>query len=188
MTELGKSVFDAIEFLTEFNKDVSRLVKTVEDKMNNEGLAHIYGSTAFWNRSTVYYSSTSWMPRWVARLYAEKASDRAKGDIRSLWFACFNVYFTPKSIREPVAVWGIGIQETKKSLGNPTESLLISNDGPDFLVTVPIEQWESVENLPKQLSSFKYQAKLVVELSNAQMVEEIVVQPILAEIQKPKSA
>ena len=182
MSELGRSVFSAVEFLTEFHRDVSRLVVTVEEQMTNEGLAPLYGGTAFWNRSITYNSPTSWMPRWVARLYSLKADNSSKGEEKAPWFVFFNVYFTPKHIGEPVAAWGFGKQKSKQRLGPPIERLLIANDGPDFLRAIPAEDWMTVDEMPDRLSDFEYQARAVVELCDAQTVDEIVVVPLVAQV------
>jgi hypothetical protein len=184
MSELGESVFDAIEFLTKFYKDISSLVTTVEERMSSEGLAHLYGTTAFWKRSYTYYSPTSWMPRWVARLYTVKVEESSKGEAMAPWFAFFNIYFTPKHLDEPAAVWGFGTQDSLKNLGTPLSQLLVADDGPNFLTELPVTEWEPVEDIPEQLSSFQYQARAVVELNDAQTVEELVVLPLVAHVDR----
>lgn len=184
MTDLGESVFNAIEFLIEFYKDVSSLVTAVEERMAREGLAHLYGTTAFWKRSYTYYSPTSWMPRWVARLYSVKGDESSKGEPKAPWFTFFNVYFTCKHLDEPAAVWGFGTQDSVKSLGTPLSQLLVADDGPDFLTELPVAAWKPVEEIPKQLSSFQYQARAVVELQDAQTVDELVVLPLLAQVDR----
>ncbi len=182
MSDLGSSVYSAVEFLTGFYKDVSRLVTAVEERMGSQGLAHLYGTTAFWKRSYTYYAPGYWMPRWVARWYTEKMEDGAKGEERAPWFAFFNVYFTPRQIEEPVAVWGFGAQDSAQSLGIPLSELLVAEEGPRFLVEVPVTEWEGLEEIPEPLSAFQYRARAVVELEDARTVEELVTAPLLAEV------
>lgn len=183
MSELGESVFKAVNFLNEFFKDVSRLVTVVEESMTSNKLVSLWGGASFWYSSATYYAPTKWMPRYIARQYVEEAIEDSKPDRKSPWFAFFSVYFTPKRIQEPVAVWGIGMQDEQEDLWQPFSKIALNQDGPDFLVMVPVEKWEALQN-PKPLSSFKYQARLVVELDNTQTVEKLVIQPLLEEIQK----
>lgn len=184
MTELGTSVFKAIEFIAAFHTDVSLLVTTVEERMLGQRLAPFYGSSAIWNRSTAYQSGTNWMPRWIARLYAPSTRGGKKPNMHSGWFACFNVYFTPKYIGEPVAIWGIGRQRGEEDLSDPVGQLLVHRDGPDFLLRATLQDWEPVGMLSEALSMFRYQASLVVELNDVETVERLVVQPLLDEIGK----
>lgn len=184
MSELGKSVFKAVSFLNEFFNDVSRLVTTVEERMISNKLASLWGAQSFWGRSTTYYAPTKWIPRYVVRQYAEESADGSKPDGKSPWFVFFNVYFTPKQIGEPVAVWGLGVQIGGKDLWQPFDKLALSEDGPSFLETVPVDEWKSVESLPKSLSSFKYRARRVVDLKDAKTVDELIIRPLLEEVQK----
>lgn len=188
MSDLGSSVYKAVQFLAEFHKDVSRLVTAVEERMESQGVAHLYGSTAFWKRSYTYYAPGYWMPRWVARWYAEKTEDGAKGEERAPWFAFFNVYFTPRQIEEPVAMWGSGTQDSTQSLSIPLSELLVAEDGPSFLAEVPVNEWEPLGEIPEPLSSFRYRARLVVELGDARTVEELVTAPLLAEMARLRKA
>jgi hypothetical protein len=182
MSDLGKSVFNAVEFLTEFYKDVSRLVTTVEDRVSSEGLVSLYGSRAIWNRSISYHSPTLWMPKWVATLYSVKEDEGSGREERAPWCAFFVVYFTPKKIGEPVAIWGIGTQTASKNLGAKLSELVAVDDGPGFLTEVSVTEWELVDEVPEVLSSLQYQARLAVELKDAQIVDEVVVVPLVEEM------
>jgi hypothetical protein len=184
MSDLGKSVFSAIEFLNEFYRDVSRLVATVEERMSGEGLGHLYGTTAFWKRSYTYYSPSGWMPRWLMRWYSIIPENGSKGNPKARWFVFFNVYFTPKHVGEPVAAWGFGTQTSGKSLETPLSQLLVANDGPDFLEAVPVKDWREVQEIPERLSDLRYQARAVVELCDAQTVDRLVVRPLLTEVER----
>lgn len=184
MTDLGRSVFEAVEFLAHFHKDTSRLLTTVEEKMSSEGLASIYGSTTFWETSQTYYSPSGWMPRWLVRLYSLKSPDSSKGSEKAPWALFFNVYLTPKQVREPAAVWGLAAQPSDKGLWKPLSRLLIADDGPDFLREVPVENWRTLAEMPKRLSDFQYQATAVVELRDAQTVDELVIAPLLAQVER----
>lgn len=156
--------------------------------MESQGLAHIYGSTAFWKRSYTYYAPGYWMPRWVARWYTEKTEDGSKGVERAPWFAFFSVYFTPRQVEEPVAVWGFGAQDSTQSLGIPLSELLVAEEGPRFLAEVPVTAWEVLDEIPAPLSAFRYQARPVVDLEDARTVEELVTVPLLAEVARLRKA
>jgi hypothetical protein len=182
MSDLGESVINAFSFLDGFVKDVSKLVTTVEENITSNKLTPLWGSNSFWAHSHAYYSPVSWLPRYVARQYVSEVDEDSKPSKRAPWFAFFCVYFTPEPINEPVAVWGFGIQKEKKELWEPFNQLLLNNRGPGFLVTVPVEEWESLETVPKPLSAFKYQARFAVELSSAQVVDQIVIQTMNKEI------
>lgn len=184
MSELGKSVFKAIIFLNEFFKDISKLITTVEEGMTRNKLVSLWGSQSYWGRSGTYYTPTKWMPTYVARQYVEESADGSKPDKKSPWFVFFNVYFTPKKIEEPVAVWGLGVQIGGKDLWQPFDKLALSEDGPSFLEAASVDEWESVESLPKSLSSFKYRARRVVDLKDAKTADEIVIRPLLEEVHK----
>jgi hypothetical protein len=184
MTKLGESVFKAVNFLTDFFKDVSKLVTTIEDNMTSNKLVSLWGGTGFWFYSRAYYAPTKWIPRYVVRQYVAEAPDDSKPNQKAPWFAFFNVYFTPKEIQEPVAVWGIGTQTEEEDLWKCFDRVLLDQNGPDFLTAVPIESWKELVPPPKPLSSFKYQAMLAVELSSAQTVDKVVIQPLLAEVEE----
>lgn len=184
MSELGESVFKAVSFLNEFFKDVSRLVTVVEESMTSNKLVSLWGNASFWYSSTTYGAPTRWMPRYIVRQYVEETVEDSGPDKKSPWFAFFGVYFTPKRIQEPVAVWGIGMQDEQKNLWQPFNKIALKRGGPDFLVKASVEKWEALQNPPEPLSSFKYQARLVVELNNTETVERLVIQPLLEEIQK----
>lgn len=182
MNELGKSVFKAVDFLNEFLKDVSKLVTTVEENMSSNKLAPLWGSASFWDHSHAYYSPTQWLPRYVARHYVAKPAEGQKADTSAPWFAFFNAYLTPKQIQEPIAVWGFGTQNRQEDLWDTFYKLTLNYDGPTFPFSIPVEGWKALADLPGPLSSFKYQARLVVDLDSAQVVDEVVIQPLLKEI------
>lgn len=184
VSDLGASVFNAIEFLAQFYRDTSRLLTTVEDRLLSAGLASIYGSATFWQTSQTYHSPSGWMPRWLARSYSLKSPDSSKGSEKAPWALFFNVYLTPKHLREPVAVWGLAAQPSDKGLWKPLSRLLIADDGPDFLREVPVENWRTPAEMPKRLSDFQYQATAVVELRDAQTVDELVIAPLLAQVER----
>ena len=182
MSQLGESVFKAVDFLNEFLKDVSKLVTTVEEHMTSNKLAPLWGSASFWDHSHAYYSPAQWLPRYVARHYVEKPAEGQKPNASAPWFTFFNVYLTPKQIQEPIAVWGFGTQDEKEDLWEAFYKLTLNYDGPTFPFLIPTQEWKALEELPAPLSSFKYQARLVVELSDAQIVNEVVIQALLKEI------
>ena len=183
MSELGESVVMAINFLDEFFKDISRLVTTVEERITADKLVPLWGGTSFWYTSTAYYSSAKWMPKYIVRQYVEECTEDSKPDRNSLWFAFFNIYFTPIKIKEPVAIWGIGRQSEKTDLWEIFDKIALDKEGPDFLTDVPMKNWESVKDLPKPLVEFKYQSELVVNLCDSQTVENVIIQPLLKEIE-----
>ncbi len=183
MSDLGKSVFEAVEFLGEFHKDVSRLLKAVEERLSSEGLASLYGTTAFWKRSYTYYSPSGWMPRWLARWYSLKAQGSSKGSQKATWIVFFDVYLTPRRIGEPVAVWGFATQPSDKNLWKPLSQLLVADEGPDFLLDIPIEDWTTLDSLPKRLSDFQYQARALVKLHDAETVDKLVIRPLLDQVE-----
>jgi len=184
MSDLGRSVFSAVEFLSEFHKDVSRLLETVEERMTSEGLASLYGTTAFWKRSYTYYTPSGWMPRWLVRWYSQKRKNTSKGSRKAPWVVFFNVYLTPKRIGEPIAVWGFVTQPSDNSLWTPLSQLLITDQGPDFLRCIPVEGWKTLDEMPDRLSDFQYQARAVVEFCDAPTVDELVVLPLLAQVER----
>ncbi|MGH7136840.1 MAG: hypothetical protein ACREHD_13960, partial [Pirellulales bacterium] len=61
---------------------------------------------AFWNSSRAHESTTGWAPRWLSAYYWRASAETAKPDQASMPWAFFNVYFTPATRDEPVAVWG----------------------------------------------------------------------------------
>ena len=90
MSELGQSVCEAIDFLDEFFKDISKLLTNVEQLMGNSDLVPYGDAGSFWYYSRAYYLPNQWLPRYFARMYvSENPSDSNAGRATEL-FAFFS--------------------------------------------------------------------------------------------------
>jgi hypothetical protein len=97
---------------------------------------------------------------------------------QSIWIFFF-IYFTPKQLQEPVAVWGV---TSMVDPGNPWDilkPLLVRDDGPRFLESPTVSEWRSVSPPPEKVEWMLYRARPVVTLSDAKVVEEVVVTPLI---------
>ena len=187
MNKLGESASSAIKGLNGFFKDVSQVIKVVEEEMAKTQLTPL-SSSSFWNQSTLYYLPGQWMPRWIVRHYVRNLGDNTKDeknkpDSKTPWFAFFNVYLTPMKTKEPTAVWGVGTRTANDELWGFINEIQACDDGPDFLDEIPIiKEWKTIE--VKQLSKFKYKAISITELTNTQEVKRIVTDPLVVEVKK----
>jgi len=184
MSELGESVFNAFTFLNDFLKDVSKLVTIVEEKLTNKRLMALGDAATFWDHSRAYYAPTQWMPQYIVRHYSAKLGLESKRRWKAPWVAFFNVYIAPDQTKEPVAVWGVATQNEIKNIWNILKNFGLYQKNPDYLNKVPTLQWETTMDLPESLSSFKYMSINLLELNNAQKVDEIVIEPLLLEIKE----
>ena len=181
MSDLGASVYDAFSFLEKFLADVSRLVTTVEEKLENKKLLHIGDAAAFWDLSRAFYAPGQWLPKYIIRHYAEEIGPVAKKQWETPWLLFFAVYLYPDQFRQPVAAWGSISQNGTKNMWNILKRLEIYAQNPNFLTKVPAEEWTSLGELPSALSAFKYQSTLLTDLKDAKTVDSMVIEPLLRE-------
>ena len=185
MSELGKSVFTAFEFLNDFLKDASKLFTEIEESMGNNDLAAIGDAAIFWGHSRAYYAPNKWLPKYLARHYVAKPIGKEKANIKSPWFAFFVVYLTPPTAGEPFAVWGIGKKDEEGDLWEIFNEIGLHHiDGSGLFEMQSTENWKSPKKLSKRLKSLKYQARPVIELYSAQVLEEIVIGPLIKEVKE----
>ena len=182
MSELGESVFSAFTFLNDFLKDVSKLVTTVEEKLINKQLVALGDAATFWDHSRALYAPTQWMPKYIVRHYTKDLDLERKRRWKAPWVLFLIVYLTPNQFKEPLAVWGIAIQSENKNIWSILKNFGLYRENPDFLIQAPSLEWETILDLPKALSSFKYRSINLLELNNAQKVDEIVIEPLIVEI------
>ena len=176
MSALGKSVIDAISFLSSFHREVSKLLECVEGSMTGQGFLAPWGSGCHWG-SRHYLQPEGWMPRYLFRLYAKPSTTNTKVDLaRSAFFA---VYLTPERCQEPTALWGPIVAVDPANLEPALDRVLLLNEGPPFLSRTSVTEWEPVRDLPEQLESFAYRASALVDLTNPSVIDQLVVSPLV---------
>lgn len=179
MSELGTSVIKAIEFLTAFHKDVSKLLGCVEDSLRSQGFVPLWGSQSFYDRSATYYSPEGWMPRYLFRLYVPAPGENKELDPLQKKWMFFLVYFTPRLAQEPTAIWGVVSLSEPGEQWSVTHPLLLRDDGPPFLKNARVPEWENVKDRPTTVESMVYRACPLVTLKDANALEELVVSPLI---------
>lgn len=145
MSELGQSVYKALNFINEFNSDISSLIKSVEEKMLNTSMSALGDAATFWNHSRALYAPKQWIPWYTARIYVPKPQGKEKPDKKSHCFAFFNIYFSPKYFDEPIAIWGFGTQTEKKDVWRILDGFGFfgaSTDSLEFLTELPNNEWK----------------------------------------------
>lgn len=187
MSELGASVVQAIGFLKGFHGDVSKLVAVVEDGATAAGLGCPWGSTSFWGVSYSYYSHSQWMAQYAIRLYVEIPGDDQKPSRKAPWYAFFMVHFAPVHLGEPVAVWGLAHFEKVQDIGASMNHYLLEGKAPRILDRLTVEDWQEVPDPGFGLRYMHYRARPVVELCDEVTVRELVLQPLLAEVDSLKA-
>jgi hypothetical protein len=87
-------------------------------------------------------------------------------------------------VAEPVAAWGVMVQDDAQDLWAPLNNHLLGQQGLRCVQQVPVVTWASITGLPQGWNAAKsqYQARAVVELKDQQTVNQLVVQPLLAEV------
>jgi len=184
MSELGVSAVEAINWLTKFCGDVSRLVTTVEDSLRSRGCKNPWGGVSFWQRSAAYYAPDRWIPRYLCRVYVLTDSEEQDAQATQKRWAFFLVYLSPKLLPEPVALWGVLSLVTPGNAWAVMDRWLIGDDGPPFLDRLDVASWETAARCPEGVESFLYRACPVVELRDSKMVEEKVVNPIWEQLNR----
>ena len=172
MTELGKSVYDAFNFLNGFLVDVSRVVKHVEEKMTNSQLVPLGDASCILESSKAYYAPEKWMPKYIVRQYAPERKKGMNWYVK--WFVFFIIYLAPETLKEPVVVWGIAKQTKNENMYKLLNSIGLYKSDPDFLNAATNTSWQSLAKQPKDMAVFKYQSKPLVEINDSQTIDEIV--------------
>ena len=172
MTELGKSVYDAFNFLDGFLVDVSRVVKHVEEKMTNSQLVALGGSASFWEYSRAHYAPQQWLPKYIVRHYTPEWKRGRNWKVE--WCAFFIIYLAPKTFKEPVAAWGIAKQTEKKDIYQSLNRIGLYQSAPEFLNAPTNNSWQNLDDQPDSMAVFKYQNKPLVEIIDSQSIDVIV--------------
>ncbi|HEV8597299.1 MAG TPA: hypothetical protein VGR23_06215 [Candidatus Dormibacteraeota bacterium] len=181
MSDLGKSIIDAIDFIASVHKDVSKLIGCVDDSLRGKGLdSSIWGSTSVWDRSAAYHSPNGWMPRYLCRVYVPTVSEGKKFEAVHRSWAFFIAYLTPKLVHEPTAVWGVVTLSEAGQMWPVMRPLLLRDDGPAFLKTALVQDWQELADPPENLNlkSLRYRASPLVSLTDADAVDRIVITPL----------
>jgi hypothetical protein len=178
MSELGESAIRAIEWLATFHKDVSKLISSVEDNMRGRGLISLWTSTSISGSSATYYNPSGWMPRYLYRSYVPAPQEDQRPELLQRRWAFFLVYLTPKC-KEPMALWGVASLHAPGNPWDVMKPILLRDDGPPFLDSSNVSQWENIKDRPESVESLVYRACPIVELKNGGIVEEVVVSPLV---------
>ena len=183
MSELGTSAKKALEFLATFFTDIAQLLKSVDASLAKDFLQPIQGSGCYWEGSKSIYSPAYWTPSSIHRIYAFAPIPK---DIWSVPVAVFfDVFLTPRCSSEPVAVWGVWAQSDAKNTWSRIVKL-INRVQPEFLTHEKETEWKSVASMG--FDTFDFRAYPLVELRNAETVENVVIQPLrerMKTIRKP---
>ena len=181
MSELGESIFDAFNFLNKFLKDVSKLITTVEEKLTNKHLIALGDAATFWDHSRAYYAPGQWMPKYIIRHYTEGIDLESKKHWKVPWLIFFVIYLYPARFQQPVAVWGSIVQDEMKNMSKILYKSELYTQNPQFLTVVPANEWITVGEFSKSLSSFKYQSTWLTDLNDSGTIDVNVIQPLLEE-------
>ena len=187
MSELGESVITAIKFLDRFNRDLSKLVSTVEDGLRHEKFLPMWNSSgSVWDRSAAYNSPTGWTVRYLFRAYAYPPADATPPDTKAQTrWGFFVAYLTPKRVAEPIAVWGTASLPAPGDPWPPMKQLLARDDGPSFVQTECVDQWTDTSDNIQPLVSLTYQVCPIVMLKDSSTVEKTVVMPLIERLGSP---
>ncbi len=183
MSALGESVIEAINFLDEFNADISRQLKTVESSMSNDEWVPYSDAGTFWYYSRAYYSPNQWIPRSFSRIYVTKNPENEKPDRTSQQFRFFSACLKPKNFKQPVAIWGAGEQIGSDDVWDILDSLGffdISSDILPFLFDADDSQWQKIEPLPQNLSDFRFRSTELTNLNSAKTIKQLVTNALLS--------
>jgi len=185
MSELGRSVVEAVEYVAAFHKDVAKLLGCVEDTLRGRGLdSSLWGATSVWDRSGAYHSPSGWIVRYLCRLYVPAPPENRKPEPQQKRWVYFIVYLTPRFVREPTAVWGVVTAVEAVHPWAIMKSTMLRDDGPAFLKTEIVSAWEPVIERPDSAESFVYRACPLVVLKDAAIVEDTVVNPLMELFQR----
>jgi hypothetical protein len=123
------------------------------------------------------------MHRYLCRLYVAAPTDGKKVESSSKHSraAFFAVFFTPKAAREPVAAWGTITANAPSDVFSVIKPTFLRDDGPAALNSPKIEEWAEVSSADR--GSISYVVCPLVELTNAGVVESMVVERLLKRFQ-----
>lgn len=188
MSELGTSVVQAIGFLRSFFGDVSKLVTVVEGEMNRANLTTPWGSNSIWGISYSYQFSSRWIPNYVCRVYVEAPPEGAKVTTVARWYAFFLVHFAPYPVNEPAAVWGTVRLNGEQNVSTSLNKFVLAERGPKFLKQIPVDDWDVLADLSPDVRELRYRACAVVDLQHENMAREVVLEPLLSQIESIRTA
>ena len=184
MSDLGSSVYEAFSFLDDFLKDVSKLLTTINENLASKHLAPLGDAATFWDHSRAYYAPGQWMPKYIIRHYSNEEYIQKNGSWKVPWLAFFVVYLYPDRFKEPVAGWGYISQKELKDFSGILKKSGLYKQNPNFLTKVSAEEWIDIDDLPDSLLNFKYRSNMLTELHDANIVETMVIQPLMMEVNK----
>jgi hypothetical protein len=177
MTDFGQTVRAAIDALFQFHRDVSRLVRCVEERVKDRGLVSPVGGTSMAGRSLHYSFPERWMPRYVCRLYVQPASDDPREVAKQHRVgAFFCVFFTPREVNEATAMWGTVSCPDPVELFLRLTPLLFRDQGPSFPIAATTVDWTTTTVSSCEIT---YRTIPLMELTDAVKVETVVVDTLL---------
>jgi hypothetical protein len=181
MSELGKSVTEAMAFLRGFYADVSKLVTVVDTAMTSDEarLASPWGAGSMWRSSAHFAYSSRWIPSYVGRQWVEAAPEGVQLKKDAGWYAFFVVHFAPQTVHEPAAIWGTARLNAVEYIWTSWGNLLLTDRGPKFLTQLPVEEWATLGEPGHNVRELRIRARAVVDLCDETTVQQVVVQPLL---------
>jgi hypothetical protein len=182
MSELGPSIKQTVEFLQSIHKDISSLISAVNEGLKKVGFESMTGNSACYgaaSKSPDY--PLWWMPRTFFRVYALSPTDP---DSKHHQVVVFQVFMVPKKLSQPIALWGLAMQETPDDdTLTRLRAFFESPDGPQFLDRELETRWRTVPNTG--FDSFEFCSCPLVELKDQAAVEQTVINPLIERLKTP---
>jgi hypothetical protein len=194
----GAEAIKVFTWLESFFDDVAALTREVDSAMNKEDFVSAYDNICVWDRSQTIQDGDRWLPRWMLRVYFDKAyraqpPARQRSVTSTPYWGFFGVYFKPAQLQpaqaEPIAAWGVVRQS------NVTEPVDrwpaaaragIASGSPWFLLTPVVDEWQAIPSaeLPPEFDLVEYRARPVVDLHDPKAVEDFVAKPLVLRLQE----
>ena len=94
-------------------------------------------------------------------------------------WAFFVAYLTPRLAEQPTAVWGAVSMTEAVQPWSVMKPLLLRDDGPAFLRSASEPDWQQAPDRPEKVESLVYRACPLVSLTDSNVVERVVVNPLI---------
>lgn len=174
----GATISKGVRFMDLLNKDISRLMATVDDQMQSIEFQSLWGSPCYFKSSQLVTKPIAWVPHVFARVYVPEGKDVETYST----FAFFHIYLTPKHHEEPLAYWGVGQRRASKDIWPEWDGKLLRPEGPDFLRKKDVQAFETSREFSGVLEFLRYAVKPLVELNSEDQLERLIAEPIRKEL------